>query len=294
MSRRSSARPPLEREAVMDDLREVLMSVGCQIALTTGSTDLAAQYTGTDLEDFSLVDDASRAARKIDLDRFPIARQVSDAFDFAVQTGDPQARIAFGEDDWHDLALLKDGGPRCGFGGNVTPVHDEDSQLRRVLDMAFARMTLRHGGALTIRELALLADIGETAVRTSLSGEGIRTEGKPAKVDAALAEPWLLRRRGYVPTLEAAVDAGGADIAGWASDLPIADAVKTVMAHRAINVGELAAEAGVAPDWLGGLAEGAPIDCDIDALRRLANWFETDAPPFVGRAVTDILKRQTA
>ena len=171
----------------MNKLREVLLGNACQIVLSTGEDGLAEAYLGLSLYEFSLGSMPGSFRDEIaaiNLDRFNITRQIGAAYDFALQEGDAKARTESGVDDWNDLAIFVEGAARCSFGGERTPLADEDSALRRILDMALARMSLRYGSFLTIRQLALLADIGETAVRTSFSAEGIRTEGKPAQIGA--------------------------------------------------------------------------------------------------------------
>ena len=282
----------------MNELREVLLGNACQIVLSTGEEGLAETYLGISLEQFSLDSMPGSFRDKIaaiDLDRFHVARQISAAYDFALQEGDAAARTAFDEDDWNDLAIFAAGAARCSFGGEPTPLFDEDSALRRTLDMALARMNLRHGYSLTIRQLALLADIGETAVRTSLSADGIRTEGKPAQVSAEVAEPWLRRRRGFVPTLEfseirAEVEAIVA--APMFGDQPFEKALVEIMDQRGFDTAALAQQVNVDEAWLRALVAGDQVACDLDALRRLAGGLGVEAPLFVGRAVEDLLRRE--
>lgn len=300
MSARSAApaRHPMEREAVMNELREVLLGNACQIVLSTGEDALAETYLGISLEEFSLGSMPGSFVKElaaVNLDRFNIARQIGAAYDFALQMGDAKARTAFGEDDWNDLVIFVQGAARCSFGGELTPLANEDSPLRRTLDMALARMNLRHGSPLTIRQLALLADIGETAVRTSLSADGIRTESKPAQVSAEVAEPWLRRRRGFVPTLEleeptAAV--GAVQATALFADQTFEKALMEVMDQRGFDAPVLAQETRVDEAWLSSLLEGDHVLCDLDALSRLASGLRVEVPLFVGRAVEAILRRE--
>lgn len=292
------SRHPLEKQTVMNELREVLLGNACQIVLSTGEGALAEAYLGISLEDFSLGSmhgSSPDNVAGIDLERFYIARQIGVAYDFALQEGDATARTAFGEDDWNDLAIFVEGAARCSFGGESTPLYNEDSALRRTLDMALARMSLRHGSSLTIRQLALLADIGETAVRTSLSADGIRTEGKPAQVRADVAEVWLRRRRGFVPTLEfgettSEVEAVAA--ASILSDQPFEKALTDIMVRCGLDTTALALRSEVDEAWLRSLIGGDHVACDLDGLRRLAQGLGAEVPLFVGRAVEAILRRE--
>ncbi len=298
MSRRPKPAPTAGEVKLdaMNDLREVLLGIACQIVVTSGDENVAESYLGIDLENFSLGSMPSSYREDIDaidLDRFFVAKQVNAACDFALQLGTLEARNSFTEDDWNDLSIFLDGAPRCSFGGEQTPLAHEDSVLRRTLEMAVARMSLRHGGSLTIRQLALLAGIGETAVRTSLSADGIKTEGKPAQLRAEVAEPWLRRRRGFVPTLEMD-DATSND--GTVLDLsddtaPFEKLLEKLASNQGQDLNTLAANAQVEVGWLSKLFSGASTECDVSALCRVAKVLGVDPPSFAGRAVEAILLR---
>lgn len=299
MSRRPAGTParlPFTKEEVMDELREVLLANACQITLSTGSDELTTTYIGFDPMDFDLspVNGPNRdAIAKVDLGRFWITQQIGLAFDYAFQTGDTAARTAFGMDDWTDITIFREGAARCGFGGETTPLTSEDSRLSHTLDMAIARKKLDHGNSLTIRELALLANMGETAVRTSLSAEGIRTEGKPAQLPADLATEWLRRRRGFVPTLapEESWQVPRPSSADLLRTEPFAAALQAMMAELGLDATRLAQVAEVDAAWLDMLITGQDdAACDLDALQRLGVSVGADVPLFVGRAVEAILR----
>lgn len=287
MSRRTTSAPSADEimAEALNDLRGVLLGIACQIVATSGDDEQAEAFLGISLNDFSLGSmpgDADIRLRNIDLSRFWITRQIERACAFALQTGTAAERAAFDEDDWNDLSIFLEGAPRTSFAGEVTALEHEDSALRRTLEMALARMKLMHGAALTIRELSLLAGIGETAVRTSLSADGIKTEGKPARVSAELAEPWLLRRRGFVPTLQLE---GSTEAAS-----PLVVELTTLLADRRMQIEELAAKAEVEANWLTELLSGHPAACDVERLCRLASALGIDPPAFAGRAVEALLR----
>jgi hypothetical protein len=79
-----------------------------------------------------------------------------------------------------------------------SPMADPDGFCHHVVDMAFARSNLRDGKNLTVRELALLGQMKEAAVRNSLSKERIAIEKGEVENQAALA--WLSDRRDFIPT----------------------------------------------------------------------------------------------
>lgn len=287
MSRRTTSAPSAEEimSEALNELRGVLLGIACQIIVTSGDDEQAEAFLGISLEDFSLGSMPGNVdvhLRNIDLSRFWIARQIEWACAFALQTGTAAERVAFGEDDWNDLAIFLEGAPRTSFAGELTALWYEDSALRRTLEMALARMELMHGTSLTIRELSLLAGIGETAVRTSLSADGIKTEGKPARVSAELAEPWLLRRRGFVPTLQLEGEAEGAS--------PLVVELRALLAERQMEVKDLIAKAEVNETWLTDLLSGLPVACDVEQLCRLASALGVDPAAFAGRAVEALLR----
>jgi len=271
----------------MDDLREVLLGIACQIIVSSGDEGLAETYLGIGLEDFStgsMPGNFRELLEGIDLDRFGITVQIKTACAFALQMGTAAERTDFSEDDWGDLEAFLSGAPHTSFGGEMTPLAKEDGALRRTLEMTMARMKLLHGSGLTIRELSLLADIGETAVRTSLSADGIKTEGKPARVSAEVAEPWLLRRRGFVPTLVLEESSEALS--------PLALEVNSLTAERGVSMDELASMAGVDRDWLGGLVSGEAVPYDVGGLCRMATALGVDPAGFAGRAVEELIRRR--
>lgn len=298
MSRRPAGTParlPFTKEDVLADLGAVLLGNACQIMLSTGSDELAEKYIGISLDEFSLGSmpgSWKTDVEAIDLERFHLTGQITSAYDFAFQTGDATARTTFNEDDWNDLAIFVAGAARCSFGGEPTPLEDENSNLRRALDMALARMNLRHGASLTIRQLALLADIGETAVRTSLSADGIRTEGKPAQLSAEVAGGWLNKRRGFVPTLDSenVEETMVQTTSVMLQNLPFANALTEIIEQRQIDKASVAEDTGLEVAWLGSLMTGNTENCDLEALQRLAVYLDTDVPLFVSRAVEAILR----
>ncbi|MCZ8079068.1 MAG: hypothetical protein O9289_05900 [Rhodobacteraceae bacterium] len=293
----STSRRPLEKETILKELKEVLLGNACQIVVSIGRDEPAEAYLGISLEEYSLGSmpgSFRNDLAAIDLTKFYIAHQVSAAYDFALQQGSTEARTSFGEDDWNDLAIFVAGAARCSFGGEPTPLADEDSVLRRTLDMALARMNLDHGHALTIRELALLADIGEGAVRSALSAEGIKTEGKPAQVSAEIAEPWLRRRRGFVPTL--VLEGNTPNVTERSVDtlfveLPFEVALTRAIQQRSESAALLAKRAGVEVVWLEEIMAGHGAACEVASLRALASALGADVPAFVGRAVEALLRK---
>jgi hypothetical protein len=83
----------------------------------------------------------------------------------------------------------------------------EDPLCQRTLDAFRARRklddpTLRETAFFTVRELALLADMTEGAVRNAMSTRDLefRREGKATVIDWSAAAAWLPKKRGFRPT----------------------------------------------------------------------------------------------
>lgn len=188
-------RLPFVLDEVLEELRMLIWCTASQVALL-GRTDLAVAMIEPGAE-IDMMDDASAHLSKIDLDSFDITGTVREGFDFAFQVNDPGR---FSADDWADLMGLVSGSVHNAWTGEVSPLWQEGSKLRHVGDMVHGRISLLTGNALSIRELALLANMVEPAVRSSLSAEGIKTEGRPASLSAETALAWLRGRRGFVPT----------------------------------------------------------------------------------------------
>lgn len=188
-------RLPFLVDDVLDELRWLIWNTASQVALL-GRGNLAEAMIAPDAE-FGMNETAEAHLAQIDLATFDITRTVKDAYDFAFQVNDPSR---FSGDDWGDLMSLVNGSVRSAWAGEISPVCQEGSKLRRVADMVQGRVALLLGDALSIRQLSLLANMIEPAVRSSLSAEGIRTEGRPASLPAATALTWLRGRRGFVPT----------------------------------------------------------------------------------------------
>jgi hypothetical protein len=298
MSRRSAQDPSADeiKAEALNELREVFLGIASQIVVTTGDNILAATYLGIDLDQYSLGSmpgGYQEDLETINLDQFGITKQIRAACSFALQLGTAEERTNFSEDDWTDLAIFMEGAPRVSFGGELTPLDNEDSSLRRTLEMALARMMLLHSNRLTIRQLSLLAGIGETAVRTSLSADGIKTEGKPAQVPADVAEPWLHRRRGFVPTLtREEADAKAQQVGETSTNDPsLAGEIVTLCSERGMDLETLAHQAQVDRAWLEGLMTGDRVTCDVEALCSIATTLNIDVPSFAGRAIEAILQR---
>jgi hypothetical protein len=175
-------------------------------------------------------------------------------------------------------------------------------KLRQVLETFYARYALDNGDNLTVPQLALLANMGEAAVRTSISAEGIKTvasheKGEKNQVPHADALIWLAGRRGFVPTKSSP----GSDINQTelmfslftAESLSFESALQKAIAAAEGGETGLSERAGVEKSWLEKLtAVDASPDINLTALESLSGALGAPMPIFVGKAVTALLSRR--
>lgn len=184
---------PFTREEILHELRRALVAQAAALAYWANE-DAAAAFIGFPPEDstqpYEYVDLA-----EVDLSRFDATRVFGLAYDFAFQVGE---RPLFGPDTWDDLACLMDSATK-GVIASISPMANPDSALRRTAETAFARWKLEHESwlNLSVRELALLARMDESAARNALGRERITARGGIAN---DVAKGWLADRRGFVPT----------------------------------------------------------------------------------------------
>lgn len=191
VGRRQTA--PFSKDEVFSDLRKAMVAQAAVIAYW-GSEASAEAFIGFGAGDGSEpYDDANPA--DVDLDRFAATRLVSLAYDYGFQTGAP---ARFGPEDWGDLGSLMDSATP-GVITAMSPMANPKSALRITTDTAFARwkFDIETWLPLTVRQLALLAQMDEVAARNALSKDGISARGGISNDDA---RRWLQERKGYVPT----------------------------------------------------------------------------------------------
>lgn len=171
------------------------------ITLATDSPEKGEGFLGADPEE--------TRATAVDLSRFPIAAQIEalHAYAFA-PTGDDLYDV----NALHGMAHFLSSLPREDWDGSVHgfPGLGHPSAMSDVLEAASARAALDgHEGSwtddLSVRQLALLADITEGAVRNALSQNGAAgltavPGAKPVRVPLDEARRWLPGRRGFNAT----------------------------------------------------------------------------------------------
>lgn len=178
---------PFSRDEVMHDLRKALVAKAAMIA-RWGSYDAAEAFLG-----FTPSNDADPS--EVDLSRFRSTPLIEAGYDWAFQTGQPEA---FHLDTRDDLRSLMDGGS-SGTISTLSPMADADNALLVTISTAFARwkFEFQPESLLSVRELAYLAQMTEVAARNSLAKAGIKGRGG---IDNDVARQWLPERQKFVPT----------------------------------------------------------------------------------------------
>lgn len=304
LKQQTENRAPFTRDEIIREVRLAALGLASHIASfgpRHQALDVAAHYLGVELEGYDYEGDGHPNLEAIPIEAHFLCTVVMDAYDHAYQCG-PIINDNFSIDErMHEVAAILTGFPQTDFNGEPTPLDRLNPQrLRRVLDTFVARCMLDTGGNLTVTQLALLADMGEAAVRTSLSAAGIKTvasrEGKNQVLHSD-ALSWLAGRRNFVPTSnQSGVDIAASELmAGLfaAESLTFESALERAIALSGSNSDALADQTGLERDWLEQLlSPEVIIEVDIPALEMLSNALGAPSPVFVGRAVTALLSRR--
>jgi hypothetical protein len=207
----------------------------------------------------------------------------------------------FGYEDWHEMScgLLNGGYALNDCVGEPTGLDwRNEMPLRRVLETAAARWNWTHDDQdLTVRELALLSNMAESTVRSTLSKEGYKlgrgSSDDDDKVRHSLSSSealqWLSRRRGFIPNAtQPSPDRQRIAMQETLNDksIPFSTAVKRMVQLAGIVAGD---KTGVEADWFSGLIEGHCVKPDLDALIALADALNVSRPAFASRGIEHLL-----
>lgn len=283
---------PFTWEVIEDQLREALLAQASVLYEFGPSEGLAAGYLGIDLED----DPAELTAEQIamiDLDRHALSHHARIAYDY---TYGPDGNID-AVSEWHAADGILQSFPETDANGEPSPFCTlNDFPLRRLFETFFARHALfEENWDMTVRQLALLANMTVPAVRNALSKEGlklVKTKGAMSrsrlddasfKLPATDAKEWLSRRRGFIQRARETCFDPAELFRDDGIDFPTAlsRAIKAVGQKPR----EIADRANVDPDWVLGLLDGSRKIPDVESLRRLASALGTPAPRFAAKAV---------
>ena len=280
----TAPKPPFTKNEMMAELKRAMLVQANQIA-HAGNLSFAVAFMG--FEPLNLTYPyCEDAAEQVDLSRFSATTYLDQAYDYAFQVG---RYWDFGDDTAQDVNEFILGANPQASDGDPSPLANLEGLCRRVADTAFGRWKMSKGYDLTVRELALLGQMKEAAVRNSLSKERIAIER--GEIDHADAVAWLKERRDFVSTRTEE-----SQQVRWMVDSrivlerqPFAEAFGHLLKNSEITAAELAKKARVPENFVAELAAGRPSP-DLAALRRIGEALDLDAPHFVGIAVQTALR----
>ncbi|MGE3244956.1 MAG: hypothetical protein AB7J19_01380, partial [Beijerinckiaceae bacterium] len=240
---------------------------------------------------------------KVDLKRFPIANAFDAGYEYAFQ---PSLLNTLDDSQIQDMAVFMLATPRAGgigSGGETHSFMTDQGMCQTVSDATMARWRLEGGGGggeFTTRELALLADMTEGAVRNALSDKsenGLRAipgSKNPVLVQDSEALRWLSGRRGFIPTPSRPVD--DRFLREHLRDLTSAERLGDLIGRRLLQLFQSIEQAKSAaildtPDLLDAWLQGTQA-FDQEQATVLADRLGFDTPSFVGKALEVILRRE--
>ncbi|MGW9819335.1 hypothetical protein ACUXK4_001899 [Methylorubrum extorquens] len=194
-------------EQMLDELRTIFLYEADHIAMGAGE-EAAERFLGTRLREEESEDEfCNLSPGRVDLSRFKISKTFERAYGFVFEPGLTNAL----DEEVQDLLVFMQGTPRVGGRtGSAGVTHafmGPDGFCQTITDAAYARWKLEvvERGEFTTRELALLANMSEGAVRNAMADKdegGLRAipGSKPVQVEFEEAKRWLAGRRGFKPT----------------------------------------------------------------------------------------------
>lgn len=303
------ARTPKDRftkDEMLTELRTIFLFEADHIYAGAGP-EVAAAFIGFALDDepsrpnpLNIPDQPSSHCylppARVDLSRFPIAQQFEWGYDFAFQ---PSFLNGFEPADAQDLNVFMLGTPKAGGlgadGGDTHSFMSADGLCQMTSDAVLARWKLEYdpggGHTFTTRELALLANMTEGAVRNALVDRGENglkaiPGSKPVSVDHTEALRWLSGRRGFI----ASPERPSADrfLAEHLAELRSAEAFGALL-HRQFRILSPSLdglEMVVLNSWFAG-----SFTFDQKTAEQIARELDFDVPLFVGKALEVSLRR---
>ncbi|WP_334399107.1 hypothetical protein [Bradyrhizobium sp. AZCC 2289] len=228
---------------------------------------------------------------KVDLSLFSyITGSFERGYDFAFN----RSRLnTFQEHEVQDLLAFMEGTPRIGGVSSAGEMHrfmTPDGFCRMVADAACARWKLEWiaegSQRFTTRELALLANMTEGAVRMAISDKSLQAipGSKPVAVGFNEAKPWLLGRRGFIAWPDRVVEDRFLARAIQDAETPevLGRLIHQVTDFQAPE--KLAEKIGWTADEIKAWFDGNFV-FDLERARHLARVLELDVPMFVGKAL---------
>jgi hypothetical protein len=284
------------KEQMLDELRTIFLFEADHVLISSGPGKAEAFIGFPPGDEHEYVHEAPT---KVDLSLFAnITASFERAYEFAFN----RSRLnTFGEHEVQDLQAFMEGTPRIGGISSAGEQHrfmTPDGFCRTVADAAFARWKLEWAGddsaTFTTRELALLANMSEGAVRMAISD---KSEGrlkaisgsKPVAVEFGEAKRWLSGRRGFIPWPERAADDRFLARAIRDADTPkvLARLVHQVAGFEPAEklANKLGWSTADVQSWLDGT-----FAFDTERAGQIAKALQLDVPMFVGKALEVTLR----
>jgi hypothetical protein len=280
---------------MLDELKTIFLFEADHIASGTGN-DQATAFIGFQSDQY-WKEDPSR----VDLGRFIITSSFETAYDYAFR---PSILDGFGTELLLDLNTFMLGTPRAGGqGGDGGETHEfmtADGKCQTVVDAMWARAKLElsdYRDDLTTRELALLANMSEGAVRNALSDKsenGLRAipGSKPVAVVHEDALRWLSGRRGFVPSPKQLIE--DRPLHEHIENLKTAEGLGNIISRLLWSVfgspDQAPAKLGWSAEQMQAWRDGT-YRFDVETAAMLAKALDVDVPMFVGKALEVTLRR---
>jgi hypothetical protein len=279
------------KDEMLTELKVIFLFEADHVLISSGYAKAEA-FIG-----FSAADEGEyvhQSPSKVDLSLFAdITASFERGYDFAFN----RSRLnTFGENEVQDLLAFMDGTPRIGGVASAGEMHrfmTPDGYCRMVADAACARWKLEWvadpGQTFTTRELALLANMTDGAVRMAISDKSenrLRAipGSKPVAVKFDEAKRWLSGRRGFIPWPDLVEQDRFLTRAIRDAESPkaLGRLIHQVAGFEAPE--KLAEKIGWIADELKAWFDGS-FAFDLERARHLARALELDVPMFVGKAL---------
>lgn len=289
------------KHEMLNELRTIFLFEADHILLGAGP-DAARHFIGFDPGDAG--EYCNMPVELVDLSRFDIAGSFERGFDYAFA---PSVLNSLGEHEVQDLQTFMLGTPRAGgivSGGESHKFMTPDGFCQRVADTVHARWKLEwHPGEsdhykFSVRELALLADMTEGAVRNALADKGenglkaVPGSKNPVLIEHAEAHRWLSGRRGFIPT----PDRPGTDrfLIEHLQAIKSSTALGQLVLQQLLAAYGSKEEAAEALGWTDDLLEKwvtGKQAFEADRAQEIAQALDIESPLFLGKSLEVTLRR---
>lgn len=279
------------KEELLDELRTIFLYEADHVLISAGKARAEA-FIGFPVGEQG--EYLNEPPTKVDLALFSVIAQAFErGYEFAFN---PSLLNTIGEHEVQDLQVFMDGTPRVGgiqSGGETHRFMTPDGYCQTVADAVFARWKLEwtrdESETFTSRELALLANMSEGAVRMAISDKSESRlksipGSKPVAVEFDEAKRWLSGRRGFIP-----LPARPEDDRFLTRAIRDAETRKTFgrLIHKVANYqapDKLAEKVGWTEEEIKTWLDGT-FAFDAERARHLADAIHIDVPLFVGKAL---------